>query len=158
MHVRFHLLVITIFVRWIMVLCGIVSAQRGLNEACKVYEDNCFVKYLILFSFVGGQDTIPPTITSCPPDATAYVGRGVSGTTVSFNVATATDTSGGQVAITYRTSMGVTVNPGSSFSVGRTTVTVTATDPSGNQAQCNFDVNVNGINVILSLIVCINCK
>ena len=63
---------------------------------------------------------------------------------MSYNVATASDNSGGQVTITYRTREGVTVNPGTSFSVGRTNVIAIATDSSGNTNECSFDVNVNG--------------
>ena len=101
-------------------------------------------------TFVGsgvGGDTTPPTVT-CPAATTVYIGSGSSTTPVQFSAATATDNSGGQVTITYRTSVGATVNPGSSFSVGRTTVTATATDPSGNQQQCDFDVTVNGTSLL----------
>ena len=104
----------------------------------------CYVRLTVRLT-----DTTPPTIT-CPADTTSYVRSGTTSTPVQFNSATASDNSGGQVTITYRTTANpnVNVDPGSLFSTGRTTVTATATDPSGNSQQCNFDVTVTGTSLI----------
>lgn len=69
----------------------------------------------------------PANITTCNP-------------VVTF-AATATDNCG-VAGITYSTASG------STFAVGTTTVTVTATDVNGNVATCTFDVTVNATPVV----------
>jgi len=81
-------------------------------------------------------NTIPPTISSVSNvSATSSDGSGV---VVNFTIPTATSSTG--VAITP------VCNPvsGSTFSVGTTPVTCTATDTSGNSASTTFDVIVAG--------------
>ncbi len=68
--------------------------------------------------------TVPPTEATSP-----------AGAVVSF-AATATDNADPSPTITY------SQNPGTTFPIGTTTVTVTATDASGNSAQETFDVTV----------------
>ncbi|XP_072018798.1 hyalin-like isoform X2 [Amphiura filiformis] len=77
----------------------------------------------------GGGDTTPPNL-NCPAD---QQGQGQETCIVTYPPATATDNSGGFVLLSYRPS-------GSSFPNGQTTVTVTGTDPNGNQGTCTFTV------------------
>ncbi|MCE7926669.1 MAG: HYR domain-containing protein [Haliscomenobacteraceae bacterium CHB4] len=79
-------------------------------------------------------DSIDPVIT-CPNDTIVSTDPGLCTAVVSFT-ATATDNCDANPAITY--------NPasGSVFPVGPTTVTATATDASGNSAECTFIVTV----------------
>jgi hypothetical protein len=56
--------------------------------------------------------------------------------TVNYPAATASDNCSTQPAITYSKASGT------SFGLGTTTGTVTATDASGNSSQCSFKVNV----------------
>src|SRR5262245_19458329 len=79
------------------------------------------------------DDTVAPMI-SCPPDITVKP-TGPSGAVVSFSVAATDD---------HDPSPDVACTPpsGSLFPFGRTTVTCTATDDSGNASVCTFEVNV----------------
>lgn len=81
-------------------------------------------------------DTTPPVI-SCPANIVTSAGPGVCSATASYT-ATATDGCG---------SPGVACSPpsGSTFPVGTTTVTCTATDAAGNTATCSFTVKVNDV-------------
>jgi hypothetical protein len=72
---------------------------------------------------------------SCPADITVNNDQGVCGAVVSFN-ATGSDNCG-TANTTY------SQNPGTTFNVGMTTVTATATDAAGNQQSCTFKVIVN---------------
>ena len=80
------------------------------------------------------DDNTAPTIT-CPPDITVGTDAGVCGAVVSY-MATGSDDCG-NFNISYSQASG------SSFSVGTTTVTATATDECGNSADCSFNVTVN---------------
>ena len=80
-------------------------------------------------------DNQAPTIT-CPSNVTQPGNR-----VVNYNAATATDNSGVSPTIAYSAASG------SQFSFGETTVTVTATDGSGNEAQCTFLINVVQPNI-----------
>lgn len=81
-------------------------------------------------------DTVPPTVT-CPSDITQNNDPGTCGAVVNFTV-TATDNNPGVTLV---------VNPpsGSTFPVGTTLVTATATDAAGNTATCSFNVTVNDV-------------
>ena len=76
-------------------------------------------------------------ISGCPSSASAVAPQGSTTATVTWNEPTATDNSGGNV---QRTS---THFPGQSYQVGMTMIMYTFTDPSGNQAFCNFVVTVS---------------
>lgn len=78
-------------------------------------------------------DTENPIIT-CPSNIIVGNDVGSCGAIVSF-AASATDNC--SAVVTY------SQNPGTSFPVGITTVTATATDPAGNTAMCTFTVTVN---------------
>jgi uncharacterized protein len=79
------------------------------------------------------EDTTPPVISS-HADITAEA-TGTSGAVVTFNLPTATD-----AVSTPKVSC--TPDSGSSFALGHTAVTCTATDQAGNSAQTTFDVLV----------------
>lgn len=79
------------------------------------------------------QDTTPPEIT-CPGDITAYA-TGASQAVVTF-AATAYDLVSGNVPVVFSHASG------SSFPVGTTMVTATATDEAGNTSSCTFKVTV----------------
>jgi hypothetical protein len=79
-------------------------------------------------------DTLPPAI-SCP--ANVLVAATDAAAPVTFT-ATATDACAATTTITY------SHDPGSIFPAGTTTVSATATDPSGNHASCTFAVVVGG--------------
>ena len=93
-------------------------------------------------SYVGGDgndviltaDNTPPVVT-CPADITQANDPGVCSAVVTFTV-TATDDNPGVTLV-------VTPPSGSTFPVGTTLVTATATDAAGNTATCTFNVTVN---------------
>ncbi|MFD2725450.1 HYR domain-containing protein [Hyunsoonleella rubra] len=80
------------------------------------------------------EDVIDPVVT-CPSDIIQPGDPEVCGAVVVF-MASATDNCAGVVTSSVPTS-------GSIFPIGTTTVTVTATDASGNTDVCTFDVTVN---------------
>ncbi len=73
-----------------------------------------------------------------PSNINANTDSGLATAVVSWTAPTASDYSGGSVTLTS------THNPGGTFSIGTTTVTYTATDPSGNEATASFTVTVTG--------------
>lgn len=73
-------------------------------------------------------------LINCPDLITVYVAENEGGASVDFE-ATASDQCG-DVTISY------SIEPGTFLEFGYTTVTATATDESGNQASCNFDILV----------------
>jgi hypothetical protein len=82
------------------------------------------------------NDTTAPQIT-CPQNITVNPEQGVCNPTVNYTTPTATDNCSS-------TTVMCTPASGSSFPLGTTTVTCTATDQSNNMAQCMFTVTVNG--------------
>ncbi len=84
-------------------------------------------------------DTTPPTIT-CPANVTVNGAAGQSSAVVTYPAPTASDNLGGPVTVTCDRPSG------SSFNVGTTLVTCTATDQSGNPKSCSFNVTVIGAN------------
>jgi hypothetical protein len=81
-------------------------------------------------------DRVPPVITV--PDAVVVSAAGPNGTFVTFEV-TAHDPGGSGVPVTCEPPSG------SLFPIGETTVTCTATDPSGNVATATFTVTVEDV-------------
>jgi gliding motility-associated-like protein len=79
-------------------------------------------------------DNIDPTIT-CPSDITAYADATTNGTAVTWSPAVASD----NCTVVSLTS---DIASGSTFTLGATTVTYTATDQSGNFVTCTFTVTV----------------
>ncbi|MDB3907861.1 HYR domain-containing protein, partial [Crocinitomicaceae bacterium] len=97
-------------------------------------------------STVTVMDTISPTIT-CPVDIVQDQDAGVCSADVTVpNITTADNCSGETIAwtVTGATTAAGTGQPGlQTFAVGLSTVDVTATDASGNTANCMFTVTVN---------------
>jgi hypothetical protein len=82
------------------------------------------------------QDNTDPVFVECPEVVEANTDPGVCQAAVDFTV-TADDNCDAEVTLSYSHA------PGSVFPKGTTAVTVTATDDSGNEATCNFDVIVS---------------
>lgn len=82
-------------------------------------------------------DTISPVILNCPADLTVYTGPGrlTCNQVASWTPPSASDNCGDVSLISD-------YDPGDLFPVGITTVTYIATDSSGNQAVCEFAVQV----------------
>ena len=81
------------------------------------------------------QDTQFPTISGCPIDITVPAAAGTCSEVVSWIAPSAFDNCPGVTLTSSHT-------PGSSFPVGNTLVTYTATDAAGNVTTCTFNVFV----------------
>ncbi len=81
------------------------------------------------------KDTTPPTISGVPGDITAEA-TGPSGASVTYTNPTATDLVDGSVAVNCSPASG------STFPLGTTTVTCSATDAAGNTGSASFTVTV----------------
>lgn len=81
-------------------------------------------------------DNQPPTIV-CPANVSATAPNGQTSTIVNYPAPTVTDNCPGASAVCSPPS-------GSTFSLGVTTVTCTATDASANHSACTFKVAVSG--------------
>lgn len=81
-------------------------------------------------------DTLAPTITSCPTDISVEADADNCGAIVEYELPEATDNC--EVSLSLTTG----IASGELFPVGETTVTYTATDLSGNTAECSFTVTV----------------
>jgi hypothetical protein len=91
------------------------------------------------------HDTEPPTIT-CPSAVTQGTDPGKCSAVVKNIDPTASDNC--SVTVTYATTGATTLSgtgsaSGQTFNKGVTAVTYTATDPSGNTANCSFNVTIN---------------
>ena len=84
-------------------------------------------------------DTTEPALT-CPPALLPVEATSSAGATVIYNAAVVTDSGDDSVDVSYSAASG------STFAIGTTTVTVTATDDSSNVSTCTFDVVVTDIN------------
>ncbi|MCY1017757.1 ELWxxDGT repeat protein [Pyxidicoccus sp. MSG2] len=80
------------------------------------------------------RDTTAPSL-SCPTDLVTEA-TGAAGAAVPYSPATASDAVTASPALTYSHASGTT------FPMGMTSVTVTATDTAGNSATCTFGVTV----------------
>lgn len=81
------------------------------------------------------QDVTAPVVT-CPANITQNSDPGQCAAVVTYS-ATATDNCSANLTFGYSQASGTV------FPVGTTSVTVTATDPSGNAATCSFTITVN---------------
>ena len=80
------------------------------------------------------EDTENPIINSCPTNISVTNDLGQCDAEVSWVVPLATDNCSVTLVSTH--------NPGDVFQLGTTTVTYTATDASGNEANCSFTITV----------------
>ena len=100
----------------------------AVDEMDEGLTDECTVTITVT------ADAVAPVIT-CPEDITVGNDAGICGAVVNFEV-TATDNCPGVTVETDAVS-------GSTFPVGVTLVSATATDADGNTAQCTFNITVN---------------
>jgi hypothetical protein len=80
------------------------------------------------------NDIFPPVLTGCPSDIVAFAATGECDTIITWTPPFASDNCSTTVSNNY--------NPGDLFPVGVTTVTYTASDSTGNSANCSFTVTV----------------
>lgn len=83
-----------------------------------------------------GSDSTDPTISNCPSNTTVVAAQGETSAIVNWTVPTASDDCALQ-------SLNTSHEPNTSFPIGLTKVTYTATDAAGNTATCTFDVTVD---------------
>ncbi|XP_072013269.1 uncharacterized protein [Amphiura filiformis] len=93
-------------------------------------------------------DPVPPQCTSTPQDITREVALSTGGTTINYNEPIATDDCG-QATLQSRSHA-----PGDFFNTGRTQVTYTFVDGSGNTVSCTFNVQVNEVDRIPPVCEC----
>jgi gliding motility-associated-like protein len=84
----------------------------------------------------GGSE--PPALNACPADITVEADADACDAIVTWTAPTATGGCGGDGNVTVEAD----IDPGSSFPVGNTVVTYTATDLGGSTATCSFLVTV----------------
>ncbi|PIK34618.1 putative hyalin, partial [Apostichopus japonicus] len=94
-------------------------------------------------------DNIPPVV-SCINDITQEIPLNSFGVVVEFTEPTATDNSGTASVLS------ATQRPGQFFQTGTTTVTYIFADPSGNTADCVFDIIVVEVDNIPPVVSCIS--
>ena len=82
-------------------------------------------------------DAEAPTVSNCPTDITVAAATGNCSGTATWTAPVFTDNCASTLTVTS------SHNPGDSFPAGTTTVTYTATDPSGNSVTCSFEVSIN---------------
>ncbi|XP_072175625.1 uncharacterized protein [Diadema setosum] len=80
-------------------------------------------------------DETPPVIDNCPSDVSTPTNSGVMFATISWDAVNVTDNVG-------IVSIESSAESGTNFMVGETRVTVVATDTSGNEATCEFNITV----------------
>jgi hypothetical protein len=81
-------------------------------------------------------DTTPPSLQAVPPDAT-YEAGGPSGAVATYTVPTANDAVDGPLA-----NVSCSPKSGSTFALGTTTVTCSATDAHGNTGNASFRIRI----------------
>jgi uncharacterized repeat protein (TIGR01451 family) len=113
----------------------IASASAGDSGWYDVVITNACGSITSVAATLNTLDSEPPVLGTCPSDVTASTDAGMCTATVTFNTPSATDSC---------TTPSVQCEPasGSAFAIGTTTVTCTATDGSGNTANCSFFVTV----------------
>ncbi|NBV86678.1 MAG: HYR domain-containing protein, partial [Verrucomicrobia bacterium] len=133
-------------------ISGANSPTYTLSPAYSANAGNYYVRLTNLAGSVYSgsvsvtvSDTVAPSFTSIPDNVTVSA-TSASGATVTYASATATDNEPGTPAIGY------SQNSGTTFPIGTTLVTVTATDNSGNASSGTFTVTVlpSIANVIFS--------
>ena len=112
---------------------GTYTFPVGVTTISYTYTDGAALSSTDVMT-VTVTDNEPPVITTCPLDITTNNDAGICGAVETF-AAIANDNCG--VIITY------SQVSGSTFPVGNTIITVTATDPAGLTDACSFFVQVN---------------
>ncbi|XP_071824327.1 uncharacterized protein [Apostichopus japonicus] len=110
--------------------------QSGTTEVTYVFIDPSGNTARCSFNIIITEvDNIPPVV-SCINDITREIPLNSFGVVVQFTEPTATDNSGTASVLS------ATQRPGQFFQTGTTTVTYIFADPSGNTADCVFDISV----------------
>ncbi|MBI1287931.1 MAG: HYR domain-containing protein, partial [Flavobacteriales bacterium] len=89
------------------------------------------------------SDNSDPTLIGCPSDINITANSNDCSPSVTWTEPTADDNCSATVSSNY--------SPGDNFPVGTTTVTYTATDPSGNSVSCSFDVTITPSQLSVSI-------
>ncbi|MEO9546307.1 MAG: LamG-like jellyroll fold domain-containing protein [Crocinitomicaceae bacterium] len=82
------------------------------------------------------DDVSAPVLVACPSNITQSADASGCSSVVTWTAPTATDNCSSSPAVTTSHA------PGSTFAIGTTTVTYTATDDEGNMSTCSFDVTI----------------
>ncbi len=135
--IRFALPVATDNCPGVTVTSSIPSAsvfQKGTTPVTLTATDEAGNKTTCTFT-VTVVDNELPVLNSCPTNITQSTDPGQCAAVVSFALPTATDNCPGVIVAS-------SIPSGTAFPKGTTTVTVTATDASGNRTACSFTVTV----------------
>ncbi|XP_071821997.1 hyalin-like [Apostichopus japonicus] len=123
--------------------------QSGTTEVTYVFIDPSGNTAQCSFNIIITEvDNIPPVV-SCISDITREIPLNSFGVVVDFTEPTATDNSGTASVLS------ATRRPGQFFQTGTTTVTYIFADPSGNTADCVFDIIVVEVNDTPPDVTCI---
>lgn len=120
-----------------------VTLATGSHDVIYTAQDAAGNKSTCSFKVVI-KDKTPPSFTSCPSDTTITT-TAASGVRYSWTPPIAND-------LCSTTTVTSTHTPGSNFPMGITTVVYTATDVSGNKAECTFAVTVKPESTKLDVI------
>ncbi|PIK56482.1 putative hyalin [Apostichopus japonicus] len=123
--------------------------QSGSTTVTYIFEDPSGNTATCTFCVdVVEVDNIPPVV-SCISDIAREIPLNSFGVVVQFTEPTATDNSGTASVLS------ATQRPGQFFQTGTTTVTYIFADPSGNTADCVFDISVVEEENVLPVVSCI---
>ncbi len=134
---------------------GMLSGEGDVNNMPNVFPIGITTITYTAFDIHGNSDDCSfevevidgddPVISSCPPDLIVMVPPGVTDTVLNNLGITASDVCGNVVSITYSTNTGLVDTldiSGTAFPIGTTIVTYSVLDDSGNEATCNFTIQV----------------
>ncbi|XP_071824330.1 uncharacterized protein [Apostichopus japonicus] len=122
----------------------------GSTEVTYIFRDDSGNMATCSFNIVVVEvDDVLPVIACVGLDVTETIPLNGFGTTVQFREPTATDNSG-TVNLQSRTH-----TPGQFFQSGTTQVTYVFIDPSGNTAECSFNIIIIEVDDVLPVIACV---
>ena len=115
---------------WIDEACNKVIKRtwRAIDKYDPTLGDSCVQKIML-------KDEIPPTLYGVPGDILIAAGHNCMASNVYWELPTATDNCGEPTVIQSH-------NPDFDFPIGITEVTITATDPCGNETKKSFNITV----------------
>ena len=96
------------------------------------------IAFICHFQLVSKTDDEKPVFINVPENLVINTDRGLPTAVVSWQQPSARDNSFGSVTITSN------FNPGDRFPIGKTNITYTATDMSGNEQSAMFSITVIG--------------
>ncbi|XP_071844152.1 uncharacterized protein [Apostichopus japonicus] len=125
--------------------------QSGTTQVTYVFIDPSGNTAECSFNIIITEvDEVPPVIACVGLDVSGTIPLNGFGTTVQFREPTATDNSG-TANVQSRTHA-----PGQFFQSGTTQVTYVFIDPSGNTAECSFNIIITEVDNIPPVVSCIN--